>query len=333
MRLNRQIKKIGVLTSGGDASGMNAAIRAVVRAAGAHAVEAVGVMRGYDGLLQEEFRTLSPMDVSGIGGLGGTVLHTSRSNVFRTWEGVKKAADICRNHGIEGLVTIGGDGTFRGARDLSQEGIPCIGIPATIDNDIACSSYAIGFDTAMNVACAQTDKIRDTVYSHERCFIVEVMGRACGDLALHVGAACGATAVLVPELLFEMDDLANRVLASRARRKHSQIIVVAEGVTETKTQGAVSVSEMAKCIEQKTGIHTRWGVLGFIQRGGTPTVKDRVTGGCMGCRAVGLLLENNGGRVVAMRGDNIIDLPIEEALQMKKAFNMELYEMLNLISM
>lgn len=275
-------KSIAVLTSGGDAPGMNAAVRAVVRAGIYKGFKVIGVHRGYNGLLNNDVVEMNLRSVSDIINRGGTLLYTARSEEYNTPEGVKKAADFCRSLGVEGLVVIGGDGSFRGARDLSNAGIPCVGIPGTIDNDIACSEYTIGFDTAMNTAMEMVDKIRDTAQSHDRCSVVEVMGRRCGDIALETGIACGATSILVPEVPYEIEkDVISRIYEQKSTGKKHFIIVVAEGVG--------GVDDLAKYIEKRTGIETRATILGHVQRGGSPTLRDRLIATAMGVEAVELL--------------------------------------------
>lgn len=262
-------KTIAVLTSGGDAPGMNAAVRAVARAALSKGIKVYGVRRGYNGLLNGDVFEMNLRSVSDILSKGGTVLYTARSPEFNTKEGVKKAADNCRKLGIDGVVVIGGDGSFRGARDLTGEGIPCIGVPGTIDNDISSSDYTIGFDTAMNTAMEMIDKIRDTAQSHDRCSVVEVMGRRCGDIALEVGIAIGASAILVPEVPYDLKkDVIDVLLKNRETGKKHFIIVVAEGIG--------GIDGIVKEIEAQTGIETRGTVLGHVQRGGSPTLRDRV---------------------------------------------------------
>lgn len=314
-----ETKAIAVLTSGGDAPGMNAAVRAVTRAALAKGMKVLGVRRGYNGLLNGDVFEMNLRSVSDIIHRGGTVLYTARSPEFNTKEGVKKAAETCRRLGIVGVVVIGGDGSFRGARDLTGEGIPCVGIPGTIDNDIASSDYTIGFDTAMNTAMEMIDRIRDTAQSHDRCSVVEVMGRRCGDIALETGIAVGASAILVPEVPFDLQkDVINRMLTIRKTGKQHFIIIVAEGVG--------GVNELAKEIEEKTGIETRATVLGHVQRGGSPTIRDRVVASQMGYRAVEILEEGRGNRVVVMKDNHIVDYDITEALNMKRVFNKKLYD-------
>lgn len=318
-------KTIAVLTSGGDAPGMNAAVRAVARAALSKGIKVYGVRRGYNGLLNGDVFEMNLRSVSDILSKGGTVLYTARSPEFNTKEGVKKAADNCRKLGIDGVVVIGGDGSFRGARDLTGEGIPCIGVPGTIDNDISSSDYTIGFDTAMNTAMEMIDKIRDTAQSHDRCSVVEVMGRRCGDIALEVGIAIGASAILVPEVPYDLKkDVIDVLLKNRETGKKHFIIVVAEGIG--------GIDAIVKEIEAQTGIETRGTVLGHVQRGGSPTLRDRVVASRMGYRAVELLEEGQSNRVVVMKDNHIVDYDISEALAMKKQFNTKLFNIAHEIS-
>ncbi|MBE5714124.1 MAG: 6-phosphofructokinase [Ruminococcaceae bacterium] len=318
-------KTIAVLTSGGDAPGMNAAVRAVARAALSKGIKVYGVRRGYNGLLNGDVFEMNLRSVSDILSKGGTVLYTARSPEFNTKEGVKKAADNCRKLGIDGVVVIGGDGSFRGARDLTGEGIPCIGVPGTIDNDISSSDYTIGFDTAMNTAMEMIDKIRDTAQSHDRCSVVEVMGRRCGDIALEVGIAIGASAILVPEVPYDLKkDVIDVLLKNRETGKKHFIIVVAEGIG--------GIDGIVKEIEAQTGIETRGTVLGHVQRGGSPTLRDRVVASRMGYRAVELLEEGQSNRVVVMKDNHIVDYDISEALAMKKQFNTKLFNIAHEIS-
>jgi 6-phosphofructokinase 1 len=313
------LKSIAVLTSGGDAPGMNAAVRAVVRTGISYGMRVVGVLRGYNGLLNGEIEEMNLRSVSDIIHRGGTVLYTARSPEFNTPAGVQKAADNCRKMGIDGVVVIGGDGSFRGARDLTNAGIPCIGLPGTIDNDIASSEYTIGFDTAMNTAVAMVDRLRDTMESHDRCSVVEVMGRRCGDLALQTGIAVGATSILVPEVPYDFQkDIVDRMTFTQKTGKKHFIIIVAEGVG--------GVDKLAKDIETTTGIETRATVLGHVQRGGSPTLRDRVVGSEMGAVAARLLYNGKSNRVVVMRGGQIVDLDITEALNMKRVFDKNLYD-------
>ena len=319
------IKKIAVLTSGGDAPGMNAAVRAVARTALAKGMEVCGVYRGYDGLINDNLLPMDLRTVSDIIHRGGTALYTARSEEFRTLEGQKKAAENCRKNGIEGVVVIGGDGSFRGAQDLTRQGIPCIGIPATIDNDISCCEYTIGYDTALNTCMHMIDKLRDTSQSHDRCSVVEVMGRRAGYLALNVGIAVGATTIVVPEVPFDFDrDILGRIKTTYETGKRHFIIIVAEGIG--------GVSEMAQKIEEATGIETRATVLGHVQRGGSPTVRDRVLASRMGSAAVELLCKGLSNRVVAMQMNSIVDFDIDEALAMKKPFDRAMYEVAHTIS-
>ncbi|MBQ0098328.1 MAG: 6-phosphofructokinase [Oscillospiraceae bacterium] len=312
-------KSIAVLTSGGDAPGMNAAVRAVVRAGIYKGFKVIGVYRGYNGLLNNDVKELKLRSVSDIINRGGTILYTARSEEYNSPEGVQKAADFCRELGVDGVVVIGGDGSFRGARDLSNAGIPCVGIPGTIDNDIACSEYTVGFDTAMNTAMEMVDKIRDTAQSHDRCSVVEVMGRRCGDIALQTGIACGATAILVPEIEHDIErDVISKIYEQKSTGKKHFIVVVAEGVG--------GVDDIAKYIEKRTGIETRATILGHVQRGGSPTLRDRLNATAMGVRAVDLLEKGIGNRVIALKESKVVDYDITEALNMKRTFNKELFD-------
>lgn len=312
-------KAIAVLTSGGDAPGMNAAVRAVARAALCKGMRVIGVHRGYNGLLNGDVFEMNLRSVSDIIHRGGTILYTARSEEYNTPAGVKKAAETCRELGVVGVVVIGGDGSFRGARDLTSEGILCVGIPGTIDNDIACSEYTVGFDTAMNTAMNMIDHIRDTAQSHDRCSVIEVMGRRCGDIALQTGIAVGATAILVPEREYDLDnDVIKRMMATQKTGKKHFIVIVAEGVGHS--------DEIAKYIEEKTGVETRLTVLGHVQRGGMPTLRDRVVASAMGHKAVELLSQGIGNRVVAMTNGKIVDYDITEALNQKRVFDDRLYQ-------
>ena len=318
-------QKIAVLTSGGDAPGMNAAIRAVVRTAISSGMEVVGVEHGYNGLISGNFREMKIRSVSDIIQSGGTILYTARCPEFNKPEGVRKAASECLMNGIDGVVVLGGDGSFRGARDLSREGIPCVGVPCTIDNDIGCSEYTIGYDTAMNTAMRMVDNIRDTAQSHDRCNVVEVMGRHAGYLALNTGIACGASVVIVPEIEFDFKkDILAKIRSTFGTGKHHFIIVVAEGFRRTE--------ELAEQIRQAVGMDTRTTVLGHIQRGGSPTVQDRVVATEMGYKAVMALREGKGSRIIAMQNNKITDLDMEEALEMKKPFTMELFNIAHTVS-
>ena len=320
----KAVKTIGVLTSGGDAPGMNAAIRAVVRVAINKGLKVKGIMRGYAGLLDEEIVDMDTTSVSDIISRGGTILYTARCMEFTTPEGQQKGADICRKHGIDGIVVIGGDGSFRGAGKLSALGINTIGLPGTIDLDIACTDYTIGFDTAVNTAMEAIDKIRDTSTSHERCSIVEVMGRNAGYIALWCGLANGAEDILLPER-YDGDEqaLINRVIENRKRGKKHNIIINAEGIGHS--------ASMAKRIEAATGIETRATILGHMQRGGTPTCKDRVYASIMGAKAAMLLAEGKSNRLVAYKHGEFVDYDIQEALNMTKDISDEQYEISKLL--
>lgn len=315
---------IGVLTSGGDAPGMNAAVRAVVRTAIAMGMKVKGICRGYNGLIEGDIIDLDVRSVSDIIHRGGTVLYTARSPRFKTEEGMREAIDNCKKHGIEGIVVIGGDGSYRGARDLSLHGIPCVGVPGTIDNDISSTEYTIGFDTAMNTAMEMVDRLRDTSQSHDRCSVVEVMGRRAGYLALQTGIAVGATAILVPEIEFDIENVIKKIKETQKTGKKHFIIVVAEGVG--------GVEEIAKKIEEETGVESRATVLGHVQRGGNPTIRDRVMATEMGYAAVKLLNEGIGNRVIGWKKGEIVNYDIYEALNMKKPFDDEMYEIANTTS-
>ena len=329
--MEKQVKRIGVLTSGGDAPGMNAAVRAVVRTAVSQGVECVGIRRGWNGLINSDFTHMSATSVSHIINKGGTMLYTARSLEFMDRPGRDKALATCRLLGLDGIVAIGGDGTFRGALALSRQAaeagltLQTVGIPATIDNDIGCSHYTIGFDTACNTAIECIDKLRDTMQSHERCSVVEVMGRHAGYLALYVGIAVGATAVLIPErpLNFE-EDIVEKIRRARLAGSTHYMIVVAEG--------AGSAVDIAKRIHEEVGIDPRVTVLGHIQRGGSPSARDRETASRMGYRAVMSLMEGRGNRVVVTQDGSITDMDMEEALQMVKSFPMERYQILESLS-
>ncbi len=318
--MEKNIRTIGVLTSGGDAPGMNAAIRAVVRAGAYYGIKVVGIRRGYNGLIHGELETLDARSVSGIIQRGGTMLQTARCLEFKDKSGVQKGVNIARVFGLDGLVVIGGDGSFRGAKDLCEAGLPTIAMPGTIDNDINCSEYTVGYDTCLNTVMEAVDKIRDTAQSHERCSVIEVMGRAAGYIALESGIACGADVVLIPEREWSFDDDVLRpILESKQRGKHHAIVIVAEGIG-----GAL---EMAKEIEEKTGIESRATILGHVQRGGSPTVRDRVVASEMGAMAVELLLQGKQNRIVCMQGNKVIDVDIEEGLNMKKEISPYMIEL------
>ena len=318
------MKTIGVLTSGGDAPGMNAAVRSIVRSAEAMGIKVKGVMRGYNGLIENHFVDLDIRSVSDIIQRGGTVLYTARCPKFKTEEGIQEAIKNCKANGIEGLIVIGGDGSFRGARDLSLRGIPCIGIPGTIDNDIAATDYTIGFDTAMNTVVEMVDKLRDTACSHDRCSVVEVMGHGAGDLALQCGLAVGATSVIVPEKAYDPEAVIAKIRETQKRGRNHFIIVVSEGLCD--------VRELAKQIEESTGIESRATILGHIQRGGSPTLRDRVVASKMGYAAVELLKNGIGNRVIALKNCEIVNYDIFEALNMPKTFDEETYLLANMIS-
>ena len=319
--MEKKIRRIGVLTSGGDAPGMNAAVRAVVRTALAYGIECIGIRRGWAGLISGDFVNLSGSSVGHVLSRGGTILYTARSDEFMTEKGRLKAVQTCRMLGLDGIVAIGGDGTFRGALELSRLGIPVVGVPATIDNDIGCTNYTIGFDTACNTAIECIDRLRDTMQSHERCSVVEVMGRNAGFLALYVGIAVGATAVLVPE--HELDfqkDVVEDIQESRLAGNTHFMIVVAEGVG--------SAIDIGKRIKEALGIEPRVTVLGHIQRGGSPNARDRETATRMGYYAVKAFAEGNLNTIIGTQEGSIVAIPIEEALQMKKSLQMERYKIM-----
>ena len=319
------MKRIGLLTSGGDAPGMNAAIRAVVRSGIYFGMEVYGIERGYAGLIGDNVTPMEMRSVSNIVQCGGTRLRTARCMEMMTVEGQKKALDTLEKHGIEGLVVIGGDGSFRGAKVLSEYGVPTIGIPGTIDNDLEYTDYTLGFDTAVNTCLDIINKLRDTMTSHERVSVVEVMGRHCGDIALYSGIASGAEIIVVPEITFDMNEIVSRINRSRANGKHSNIIVIAEGV--------MSAEKFANQLQSVTEYSVRPTCIGHVQRGGSPSMSDRMLAAQFGNKAVRLLNEGIGNRVVGIRDNKIIDMDIIEAVSMKKTFNYELYETLQMISM
>ncbi len=324
--MDKKVKGIGVLTSGGDAPGMNAAIRAVVRTGIYHGFKLYGIRKGYDGLIHGDIHEMDSRSVSDIIQKGGTILQTARSPMFETDEGMDKAMRVAEVYGIDVLVVIGGDGSYRGARDISQKGMKVIGLPGTIDNDIACSDYTIGYDTALNTVQDAIDKIRDTSYSHERCSVVEVMGRHAGYIALNVSISGGAEALLLPEMEHDIErDVIKQIIEGRNRGKKHYIVIVAEGVG-----GAVQI---AKAIEQKTGVEARATILGYIQRGGTPTVRDRVIASMMGARAADLIKEGKYNRIVAYKDGQVTDFAIEEALKMKKGIDQDLVELSRILSL
>lgn len=315
------VRRIGVLTSGGDAPGMNAAVRAVVRAAIFRGIEVVGIRRGYNGLINGDIVRLDEKSVAHIINRGGTMLYTARSMEFMTEEGQQKAVNTCKMLGLDGIVAIGGDGTFRGALALSKHGISVVGIPGTIDNDIACTNYCIGFDTAANTAIECIDKLRDTMQSHERCSVVEVMGRSAGHLALYVGLAVGATAVLVPESDQDFDtEVIEKIRNARLNGFTHYMVVVAEG--------AGSAFQVAERIKEETALEPRVTVLGHIQRGGNPTARDRVTATRMGYRAVDILAGGGTNRIVCLRNGTMCDMDIDEALAMQKGIDKEEFTVL-----
>ena len=322
----KQIRRIGILTSGGDAPGMNPVIRSVVRVACAQGIEVTGIKRGYSGLIANDVRPMDARSVDGILQKGGTILYTARCMEMLTEEGLQRAVDNCRYMGIDGLVCCGGDGTFRGAQALSRKGVPCIGIPGTIDNDIGCTEYTIGFDTACNTCVSAIDKLRDTMQSHERISVVEVMGRRAGHLALNVGCAVGATAILVPEhpCNFE-EDVVEKIRNARLHKRHHHIIIVAEGYE-------MHCQEVAKRLEEAVGVDVRVTILGHIQRGGTPSPQDRVMATKMGAYAVDILLAGKSQRIVALRDNKVCDIDIEEALAMEKPLSEQLVRAEELIS-
>ena len=324
--MEKKVKRIGVLTSGGDAPGMNAAVRAVVRTAHASGVECIGIRRGWQGLINSDFVTLQRESVGHILNRGGTILYTARSEDFMTEKGRRKAVATCKMLGLDGIVAIGGDGTFRGALELSRLGVPVVGVPATIDNDVGCTNYTIGFDTACNTAIDCIDRLRDTMQSHERCSVVEVMGRNAGFLALYVGIAVGATAVLVPEheLDFE-NDVVERIRESRLAGNTHFMIVVAEGVG--------SAVDIGRRIRDAVGIEPRVTVLGHIQRGGAPNARDRETATRMGFYAVNALVEGRCNCIIGTQEGNMVEIPIEEALQMKKHLQMDRYKIMEVMQL
>lgn len=318
--MERNVKKIGVLTSGGDAPGMNSAIRAVVRTGVYYGLEVYGVKRGYNGLINGDLERLEARDVSSIMQRGGTFLQTARCLEFKEQAGVDKAVNVAKVFGLDGLVVIGGDGSFRGAKDLCASGLPTIALPGTIDNDISCSEYTIGYDTCLNTVMDAVDRLRDTTQSHDRCSVIEVMGRSAGYIALESGIACGADVVLVPEKEWNFDDDVLRpILESKQRGKRHAIVIVAEGIG--------GAADIAKEIEKKTGIESRATILGHVQRGGSPTVKDRVIASEMGSKAVELLLEGKQNRIVCVQNGQITDIDIEEGLAMKKTVSANMIEL------
>ena len=319
--MNNAVKRIGVLTSGGDAPGMNPCVRAVVRTALYHGLECYGIRRGWNGLISGDIVRLDEKSVAHTINRGGTILYTARSEEFMTEAGQRKAVSTCKFLGLDSIIAIGGDGTFRGAQDLSKWGISVVGIPGTIDNDIVCTDYTIGFDTAANTAVECIDKLRDTMQSHERCSVVEVMGRHAGYLALYVGLAVGATAVLVPETEYDFEaHVAEKIRQARLMGKTNFMIVVAEG--------CVSAMKVGEQIKNELGLDPRVTILGHIQRGGSPTAKDRVIATRMGYEAVRVLAEGGTNRVIVIHSDQVSDLDIDEGLAMMKTLNQEEFQVM-----
>lgn len=320
------MKTIAVLTSGGDSPGMNAAVRAVVRTACENGIKVYGVIRGYNGLINGDFIEMDLRSVSDIINRGGTILYSARSVEFATEEGMRKAIRTCQEYGIEGVVVIGGDGSFRGARDLSERGIPCVGVPGTIDNDIACCDYTIGYDTCLNTIMEMVDRLRDTAESHDRCSVIKVMGRRAGYLALNAGIACGATSILIPEVPVDIEKhVIERMKKTQRTDKKHFIIIVAEGCD-------VDCHQLVDDIQAKTGVETRYTNLGHVQRGGYPTVKDRVMATRMGNYAVKLLMQDIGNRVVAAQREEVVDFDIFDALNMRKSIDIDLYNVAHEVS-
>ncbi len=318
------MEKIAVLTSGGDAPGMNAAIRAVVRYAIFNGIEVYGIQRGYRGLMEGDF---TPMQVSSVGDIihrGGTILRSARCPEFKEPEGQKKAINVLEVYKIDGLVIIGGDGSFMGAKALSDRGFPAIGLPGTIDNDLAYTDFTIGFDTAVNTALDAISKLRDTTSSHERVSIIEVMGRNCGDIALYAGLTGGAEAILVPEIPYDIDEICKKLISSTNRGKTQSIILVSEGIG--------SATEIGHVIQERTGLEARATILGHIQRGGSPTSTDRLIASQMGAKAVQLLIEGKSSRVVGIKENKIFDMDITKALEIRRDFDYEMYELAQILS-
>ncbi len=318
------MKTIGLLTSGGDAPGMNAAIRAIVRTGVYNKVRMLGINEGYQGLLEGDLDDMEVSSVSDIIHRGGTILRTARSEDFMEETGFKKALNVIDVYNMDGLIVLGGDGTFKGAQKLSKVGIPTIGIPCTIDNDLGYTDYCIGFMSAVETAVDAIGKIRDTSSSHGRSVVIEVMGRNAGDIALYSGVAGGAESIIVPEIDYDIELICQQVLHSRNRGKHHNLIVLAEG--------AGNGFELAKTIQEKTGIETKVTVLGYIQRGGSASAFDRIMASRMGMRAVELLIEGKSSRVLGFKCNEIFDMDIDKALSMKKVFNKKLYDMAKILS-
>lgn len=322
--MRNELKRIGILTSGGDAPGMNAAIRAVVRTSLHYGIEPIGIFEGYHGLVYNSMRTLGYTDVSNIINIGGTMLYSSRCPEMMTDGGKMQAVANCKAAGIDGLVCIGGDGTFRGAQALSSFGIHCIGIPCTIDNDISCTDYCIGFDTALNTVLDFADKIRDTTMSHARCCVMEVMGRGAGYLALDAGLATGAVDIAIPERPFDFENMINKIKKARSQGRRQFIVIVAEGTKLT--------NKIMDTIVKETGIESRIAILAHVQRGGSPSAKDRNIASRMGYYAVKILREGKSCRVVSCQRNNIVDYDIDEALQMPKSIDYDLLNVADIIS-
>ncbi len=319
------MKTIGVLTSGGDAPGMNAAVRAVVRTGLENDMRVLGIYNGYEGLMSGDIAEMNLRTVSNVIQRGGTVLRTARSEEFKTERGRAKALATCERFGIEGLVVVGGDGSFRGMQKLSHEGIVCVGLPGTIDNDISCTEFTIGYDTAVNTVMHMVDQVRDTTESHSRCSVVEVMGRKAGYIALDAGIASGATSILIPEFDYDFDlDVVERMKYTISTGKQHFVIIVAEGCGDA--------TDMAKRIQAATGVESRATILGHVQRGGSPTVRDRVLASRMGNYAARLLRDGGESRVVAVQHEDIVDYEIDEALSMEKSIDIDLYRMAHEIS-
>ncbi len=318
------MRKIGVLTSGGDAPGMNAAIRAVVRYAIYNNINVVGIKNGYRGLVEGESVELNLSSVADIIHRGGTVLGSARSKEFQQKEGFENALKNIKYLGIDGIITIGGNGTFKGALELGRAGVPVIGIPGTIDNDLPYTQYTLGFFTALTTVLESVEKIRDTSSSHSRTNVIEVMGRDCGDLALYAGLAGGAEMVIIPEVENNMDEVCDKIMQGRARGKRHSIIILAEGAGDAK--------DISEIIEKKTGVTTRYSVLGYTQRGGTPSAFDRLIGSQMGAKAVELLFSSNKNRALGVRGNEIFDMDMEEALLVEKKFDETTYELTKILS-
>lgn len=317
--MKNSIRRLGILTSGGDAPGMNAAVRAAARNCVNHGIIPIGIHRGYSGLIHSDVVELNSRAVNGLLNRGGTMLYTARCEEFKTPEGIQKGVAACKYLGLDGLIAIGGDGTFRGAQKLSEAGVPVIGIPATIDNDICCSHYTIGFDSAANTAISAIDKLSDTMQSHERISVVEVMGRNAGHLAIYIGLAVGATATLIPEKPYDLErDVLEKIREGKYHNKHHFIIIVAEGVGKT--------TGIAKKIEEETGLETRTSILGYIQRGGSPTARDRVMASRMGHFAVEQFLAGNFNSIVCYRDSRIQAIPIPEAFTMQKDLDNYMYQ-------